>query len=207
MTDKRITELDAASTIETDELIPIVIDPSTAPETQKITFANFIGGQYTAKGGIRVGTADNASATLAVGTNAQKLVSDSAQTEGVDWVDDTVGFDIIIGSGLAVPATGVMGYFEVPFKMTITSVRMVADASGSAVVDIWKDTYANFPPTDADTITSATPPTITTAVKMENTTLTNWTVALAAGDWLGFNLDSVTTCKQLTLSIRGVRAI
>jgi len=207
MTDKRISELTAASTIETDELIPIVIDPSTAPETQKITFANFIGGQYTAKGQIRVATADNTSANLTVGTNAQKLVADSNQTEGVDWVDDTVGFNIVIGSGLAVPATGVMGYFEVPFKMTVTSVRLVADASGSAVVDIWKDTYANFPPTDADTVTSATPPTITTAVKMEDSTLTNWTKTWNAGDWIGINLDSVTTCKQITLSIRGVRAI
>lgn len=87
----------------------------------------------------------------------------------------------------------------VPFACTITGVTMLADISGSIVVDIWKDTYANFPPDDTDSITAAAPPTITTATKSQDTTLTGWTVAVAAGDVLRFNVDSVTDVTRLTL--------
>jgi hypothetical protein len=69
-------------------------------------------------------------------------------------------------------------------------------------VDIWKDTYANYPPTDADTITASAVPTITaTNIKSEDVTLTGWTTSIAAGNILGFNVDSVTTCTQVTLSL------
>ena len=32
--------------------------------------------------------------------------------------------------------------------------------SGSIVIDVWKDTYANFPPIVADTITASAKPTL-----------------------------------------------
>jgi len=71
---------------------------------------------------------------------------------------------IIDGGGSAI-TPGEKGHLEIPFKCEIQRVTMLADQSGSIVVDIWKDTYANFPPTDADSITSATPPTISAAQK------------------------------------------
>jgi len=43
-----------------------------------------------------------------------------------------------------------------------------------------------------DSITAAAPPTITTAVKSEDDTLTDWTVAITADDILAFNVDSIT---------------
>ena len=73
------------------------------------------------------------------------------------------------------------------------------------MVDIWKDTYANFPLTDADSITFAALPTITTATKSEDATLTGWTKTFAKGDILAFNVDSATTVKQVTLSLTGRR--
>jgi hypothetical protein len=93
----------------------------------------------------------------------------------------------------------------VPFDCTITGVTLLADTSGSVVIDIWKDTYANFPPTDADSITAAAPPTITAAVKSEDTTLTGWTKTLAAGDVLRFNVDSVATITRATLALAVTR--
>ena len=89
----------------------------------------------------------------------------------------------------------------VPFACTITKASLLGAAAttGSIVIDIWKDTYANFPPTDADSITASAPPTITTAVKSEDATLTGWTKALAAGDVLRFNVDSVTDITRVTL--------
>jgi len=110
--------------------------------------------------------------------------------------------NVILGTGAAVISTGVKGFLELPCACTLDSVRMVADASGSAVVDIWSDTYANFPPTDADSITSSTPPTLTAAQTMVDTDLTNWTTTFAAGDWLAFNVDSCATIKQVTVAMR-----
>jgi hypothetical protein len=106
----------------------------------------------------------------------------------------------IDGSG-SVIATGVKGYIQVPYNATITKVTMLADQSGSIVVDIWKDTYANYPPVNADSITAAAPPTISGATKSEDSTLTGWTTSITAGDVLGFNVDSATTITRLTLQL------
>lgn len=108
---------------------------------------------------------------------------------------------VIDGGGSAI-TTGIKGDFSVPAGCTITSVTALADQSGSIVVDIWKDTYANFPPTDADSITSAAPVTISSATKATDSTLTGWTKTLSAGDTLRFNVDSATTVTRVTIEIR-----
>ena len=151
----------------------------------------------------------------AAGSDTGKFVSDSGSFVGVaqdtgkfisdtgQWVDSlpTNSIEFIINGGGAAPITGIWGDLEIPFGCTITAARIVADASGSAVVDIWKDTYANFPPVDADSITASAPPTLSGAIKAQDTTLTGWTTSIAAGDWLRFNLDSVTTCRIITVTL------
>ena len=81
--------------------------------------------------------------------------------------------------------TGVKGFVEVPFACTITAATLLstdaAATSGSIVVDIWKDTYANYPPTVADTITASAKPTLSAASKSRDTTLTGWTTAIRGG--------------------------
>ena len=111
---------------------------------------------------------------------------------------------IIDGGGSAI-TTGEKGHLEIPFACTITQVTMLADVSGSIVVDIWKNTYALFPPADANSITSTTPPTISAAQKSQDSTLTGWTTSIAAGDILAFNVDSVATVTRVTISIRATK--
>lgn len=108
---------------------------------------------------------------------------------------------VIDGGGSAI-TTGIKGDFSVPAGCTISSVTALADQTGSIVVDIWKDTYANYPPTDADSITSAAPVTISSATKSTDSTLTGWTTSISAGDILRFNVDSVSTITRLTIEIR-----
>jgi hypothetical protein len=110
-----------------------------------------------------------------------------------------------IGDGYSAITAGVKGDFEIPFNGIISQVSLTADAVGSIVIDIWKDTYANFPPTVADTITSSAKPTLSASQKSQDTTLTGWTKVLAAGDWLRINVDSAATVKLVTLSIRGYK--
>ncbi|KKM13587.1 hypothetical protein LCGC14_1714720 [marine sediment metagenome] len=108
---------------------------------------------------------------------------------------------IIDGGGSAI-TTGEKGHLEIPFACTINQVTMLADQSGSIVVDIWKRVYADFPPTNTQSITASAVPTVTTAVKSQDSTLTGWTTAIAAGDILAFNVDSVTDIQRLTISLK-----
>ena len=142
------------------------------------------------------------------------LAADDMQ-EAIDELAAAVGagpaevaaVEFIIDGGGATITTGIKGYLEVPFAWSdIQSVRALADASGSIVVDIWKDTYANAPPDNSDSITASAPVTLSSAVKSEDTTLTGWTQTGSAGDWLGFNVDSVTTCQRVTISLVLVKA-
>lgn len=116
---------------------------------------------------------------------------------------------VINGNGGPV-ATGLQGYLRVDFAGTITAAALLADQSGSIVVDIFKCDYATFaPPThpaSADKITASAPPTITSDVKSLDTTLVGWTVAFAAGDIFAFNVNSVTTIERVTIALKALRA-
>jgi len=112
---------------------------------------------------------------------------------------------IVIDGGGSVITTGVKGFVEVPFACTITAVTLLstdaAATSGSIVVDIWKDTYANYPPVVGDSITASAKPTLSSAIKSRDTTLTGWTTAIAAGEVLGFSVTSATTVTKVALSL------
>lgn len=125
------------------------------------------------------------------GTSVQ-VTSNQRQAEIVFLID---------GGGSAI-TTGVKGYIEVPFACTITQATALADQSGSIVVDIWKDTYANYPPVDADSITASAPVTISSATKAQDATLTGWTTSVSAGDILGFNVDSASTVTRVTIALK-----
>lgn len=108
----------------------------------------------------------------------------------------------VFDNGANVLTTGAkIAYVTVPYNCTITDWRIFANPSGSIVFDIWKDTYANHPPTVGDTITASAKPTVTTATKAESSTLTGWTTALTAGQVLEVNIDSVTTVTKARLEL------
>lgn len=110
--------------------------------------------------------------------------------------------EFVIDGGGATITTGVKGYLEIPYACTITRSTLLADQSGSIVVDIFKDSYANYPPVVGDKITASAPPTISAATKAQDSTLTGWTTSIAAGDILAFNVNSITTCQRVTISLR-----
>jgi hypothetical protein len=105
---------------------------------------------------------------------------------------------LIDGSGSAI-TTGIKGDIRVPFACTITGAYLLADQTGSIVIDLWKDTYANFPPTVAGTITASAKPTISSATKDDDTTLSGWTTTVSAGDIIRVNVDSCTTIQRCLL--------
>jgi hypothetical protein len=114
-------------------------------------------------------------------------------------------FGITMDGGGNVIPTGIQGDIQIPYSMTINSWTLIADTTGSIVVDVWKDTYANYPATVADTITGSAKPTISSSNKAQSSTLTGWTTSVNAGDIIRFNVDSVSTITKATLIIQGLQ--
>ena len=109
---------------------------------------------------------------------------------------------LTLDGGGSVITTGIKADVRIPYSGTITGWEIVANASGSIVIDVWKDTYANFPPTVADTIAGTEKPTLSSATKNQDTSLSSWTTSVTAGDWIRFNVDSVSTVTRVHLSIQ-----
>jgi len=129
-------------------------------------------------------------------------------TDITDYIDTAIELATVglrIDNGASVIPTGVSGNIVIPFNCSIQQWTLLANESGSVVVDIWRDTYANYPPTVADTITASAKPTISSSTKGQSSTLTGWTTALTAGDILRFNVDSVTSIKALDINLRIAR--
>lgn len=135
----------------------------------------------------------------AIGAAGRALVSDGTDPQ---WTAQYASFLFVIdGSGSAI-ATGIKGDLSIPFACVIERARLLADQSGSIVVDVWVDTYANYPPTVADTITAAAKPTLSGATKASDITLTGWTTALAEGSTIRLNVDSVATVTRVLLELK-----
>jgi hypothetical protein len=121
--------------------------------------------------------------------------SDTRLKEGAITVTIGDGENAITAGAKAILA-------EMPYAGTITGWTLVADQSGSIVLDVWKDTYANIPPTVADTIAGTEKPTLSSAHKNQDLSLSTWTTSLSKGDSLIFNVDSASTVTRVSLVLR-----
>lgn len=166
----------------------VAADPSALANNIKI-YGKDVGGVT------ELHTRDSAGNILQLTTAGALKVT--GQEMGIEYAIGTIGGGVI--------ATGDQGHLVAPFGFTITEGWLTADQSGSIVIDIWKDTYANYPPTDADSITASAPLTISAATKSKDTTLTGWTTSVSKGDILRFNVDSVSSINYVLLTLLGVK--
>ena len=111
---------------------------------------------------------------------------------------------IIDGGGSAI-TTGVKGFIEIPYNMTISAWQVFADQSGSVVVDVWRSTYATFPPVVGGSIAGSEKPTLASAQSNQDVALSTWTTALSTGDILAYNVDSVSTVTRITVALIGIK--
>jgi len=135
------------------------------------------------------------------GTRGTSGSSGSSGTSGTSAVATGSLNAIIDGFGSTI-TTGIKGDFEFPFAATINSWTLVADQTGSIVIDVWKDTYANFPPLVGDSIAGTEKPTLSAVNKNQDLSLTTWTTSITSGDIIRLNVDSATTVTRVTLSIK-----
>jgi hypothetical protein len=176
---------------------------SQVPVTGKPVAGNSIGGTVTA---LTVTTLTNTTANISGTATIGTMAATTATINGTgNFLISAIEF-VIDGAGATI-TTGVKGYIEVPFACTINRATLLADQSGSIVVDVWKTTYSSFDggsthPVAGDKITASAPPTISSATKAQDSTLTGWTTSISAGDILAFNVNSVTTCQRVTISLK-----
>lgn len=107
---------------------------------------------------------------------------------------------ITVDGGGSLLTTGSKGFKSFPVAGTITGWRLLADAAGDIEFDILKADYATFP--TMASIVAAAPPALSGVQKNEDTTLTGWTTAVAAGDVFEFEITGTpATVTRVTLEI------
>ena len=133
-----------------------------------------------------------------------KVGTNLSISEGVLSADTQVQYEwksFIIDGGGSTIETGIKGDMVLP-ACTIKEVMLLADQTGSIKVDIWKDAYANYPPTDADSICGGNEPEISSGTKDNDSTLMDWTTTVTAEDILRINVDSCTTIERCTVALK-----
>ena len=136
--------------------------------------------------------------TITINGNTQDLSADASWTIAAGGTSATIGATID-GSGGTI-TVGQKGYVQIPYDCTINSWRIIANAAGSIVIDVWK-TAAPTIPTVANTITGSAKPTLSSQQTAASSTLTGWTTSVAANDIIGFNVDSATTVSWVILQL------
>lgn len=111
---------------------------------------------------------------------------------GTNWTHG-----IVIDGGGAAITPGAKGYFRVPYACTVMGWTVLADQSGSVVVDVKKGTYGAFP-TNAS-IAGTEKPTLSAAQKNQDLSLSTWSPALAVDDVLEYVVDSAVTVQRVTV--------
>lgn len=111
----------------------------------------------------------------------------------------------VFDGGGSVITTGQKGVVRIPCNGTITKWTMVSSdasiTSGSITVDLWYDSYANYPPTNADSIVASSKPAISSAIKNEDSTLSGWTTSLTEGGFMIAEIESVISFTHVTLFV------
>ena len=113
----------------------------------------------------------------------------------------TTGLSYVIDGGGAAITTGTKYGFQVPHDFAITGWTLAADVSTTATVNVWIDTYANYPPTSADIKI-----TMSLSAAMKNTATVTPT-SYTAGSWVFFAVTANSAATVLLPNLTITRTI
>lgn len=108
----------------------------------------------------------------------------------------SIGMTFDNGTSVLEPTTS---YITVPYSGTITGWTIISNSTGSVVVDVKK--CAGFLCNPTISIAGTEKPTISADWANEDSSLSSWTTTVTAGDKFGFNIDSVSTIKNVSISL------
>lgn len=197
--------------------------------TGPLTVTNFVGGQpgqvlhilgdgnTTLQNNITIKTATGVDELLQNGTYYSFLLDDNDVWHELNTTSVTTGG----GGGGSGPTTEIgnlvfefgdsqnplisgveAGLCEIDFDITLQQATIVGNVSGSAVVDILMAPSSGSPFTS---ICGSHKPTLTSQSIERDSVLSTWTVTIPAGSILVAVLNSVTTCKKVTVSLKAIR--
>lgn len=136
-------------------------------------------------------------------------------TTGGNIVGDKLWWGIEIDGGGSAITTGLKRRIKIPYDCTLVADsvdghfwQIGLDQSGSIGLDLWMDSYSNYPPTNADRISGTVGsqnPRVLSATKGGSGTTTGWTLNLVGGRYLFVYVDSVTTATFCVLSLHIIR--
>jgi hypothetical protein len=152
----------------------------------------------TTIGDIIIGDTGGSPIRLAAGSNGQVL---SLSSGSPAWSTSKGSFGVTFNGIGGVVSVGKTDWICIPYNCIITGWEIYGDITGSCVIDMWKDTYANFPPTVGDQITNGEKPTLSSAVKNRNLSLTTFSTSITAGDCIMFYVESCSFLTKINLIV------
>jgi hypothetical protein len=117
--------------------------------------------------------------------------------------DEYGALEFTFGDGVSaiVAASEPAQFVELPFDATITRATILADVSGSIVVDVQVTDYVGWPADAGDSICAAAKPTLAGATKSQDATLTGWDTTIVRGRYMRVEVISAATCRRVLLSL------
>ena len=131
-----------------------------------------------------------------INANETKMQGYSSSTSDIDMT--IVASVVLDGSGSEI-TTGIKADLLIPYTCIINRASLLADQTGDIAVDVWIDSYANFPPTDAD---SKITPEISSDDKYQSGTLS---IPVSKNSVIRFNVDSCSTITRCLISLEAVK--
>ncbi len=154
------------------------------------------------------GNATDLDSNGAINTGAVTSAKIADDTITDDDIDNSTPADVmkagavlvLDGGGSAISTGEKKVYIRWPFNCTLTKITLLADTSTTTTIDVWKDSYANFPPTDADSLfDTESEPAISAALKSETTSFDSGEDSITAGDIMCVNVDANDNATILSI--------
>ncbi|MDE3095607.1 MAG: hypothetical protein KGK07_06360 [Chloroflexota bacterium] len=127
------------------------------------------------------------------------VITPGAGTETGEAAD----LEIVLDGGGQPIAAGIKCDVPIDFACAVTGWTLLGDQAGSIRIDLWKSTYAAFPPVVAGSMpgANANKPQATGALKAQGT-VAGWTAsAIAAGEIVRVNVDTIAAFTRVTLGL------
>jgi len=118
----------------------------------------------------------------------------------------TGSFGVTVDGVTGIVQVGTIGYVVMPYAGTITGWSITANVSGNIQFDVWRASGAI--PTISNPVISNSlykPKLVSDNFETSND-ITSWTPGFVAGDVFGFYVDSASTIKNATLTIRTTKS-
>jgi hypothetical protein len=152
----------------------------------------------TNSGDIIIGSTSGSPIRLGAGSNGQVL---SLASGSPVWSTEKGSFGVTFDGQGGVVSVGKTDWVSIPYNCTITGWEITADQVGNCVIDVWKSTFAAFPPTVANSIAGSEKPTLASVRTNSDLSLFPAWATVTAGDCIMFYVESCSTLTKINLIV------